>query len=140
MAETDVGNVGAPEGPHGAAVTPGVFPGDENPKARGEGEPHEPGGHVASVGLYLLIFAALIALTGTTVGAAYVDLGPLNNVVAVGIALIKATLVVLFFMHVRWSPRLVPFVATAGFFWLVLLFAGAFADYVTRGLLGVPGK
>lgn len=110
------------------------------PEARGEGAPQEPGGHVPSVLLYLAVYAALIALTATTVGAAFLDLGPLNDVVAVGIAAAKGLLVVLFFMHVRWSPRLVPLTAAAGFFWLVLLFGGALSDYFTRGLLGVPGR
>jgi cytochrome c oxidase subunit 4 len=107
---------------------------------RGEGPPEEPGGHVASVALYLVVYAALIVFTATTVGAAFLDLGPLNDAVAVGIALVKALLVVLFFMHVRWSPRLIPLTALAGFFWLVHLFGGTLSDYFTRGLLGVPGR
>lgn len=76
----------------------------------------------------------------TTVGAAFVDLGPLNNVVALAIAASKAALVGLFFMHLRWSSRLLPLAAVAGLFWLSLLIAGSLGDYFTRGMLGVPGK
>jgi cytochrome c oxidase subunit 4 len=98
-------------------------------------------GHaVLPVWKYLAVYAALLALTTTTVAAAYVDLGPMNNVVAVGIAGLKALLVVLYFMHVRWSGRLIPLVAFAGFLWLIYLIAGTLADYLTRGMLGVPGK
>lgn len=112
----------------------------EHPRVRGEGAPPEAGGHVPSVGLYVLVYGALIVLTAVTTGVAFFDLGLLNNVVAVGIAVTKATVVALFFMHVRWSPRLIPFAALAGFFWLVHLFGGTLSDYFTRGLLGVPGR
>ena len=65
--------------------------------------------------------------------AAFVDMGPMNNVVMLTIAIIKATLVVLFFMHVRWSTRLTWVVAAAGFFWLLILFGITMGDYMTRG-------
>lgn len=97
-------------------------------------------GHVAPLGLYFAIFLALLAGTAATTMIAFVDLGPFNNVVAIGIAGIKATLVVLFFMHMRWSPRMVPIVFVSGIFWLVVLLTITLADYFTRGWLGVPGK
>lgn len=98
------------------------------------------GAHVVPIWQYLAVYVALLALLGATVGASYVDLGPMNNVVALGIAAVKMVLVMLVFMHVRWSPRLIPLAAVAGFFWLFYLIAGSFGDYLTRGLLGVPGK
>jgi cytochrome c oxidase subunit 4 len=94
---------------------------------------------VVPVWKYLLIFVALLALTGATVGAAYVDLGALNNVVALGIALLKASLVVLYFMHVRYAGRLIPLAIVAGVFFLVHLIGGTMGDYITRGLLGISG-
>ncbi len=98
------------------------------------------GTHVVPVRTYLLVFLALLLLTATTTLAAFVNLGPLNNVIALGIAVLKATLVVLFFMHVRYSPRLIPLVVTAGFFWLLILIVLTLTDYALRGWLGVPGR
>jgi len=98
------------------------------------------GTHVVPVRTYLLVFLALLLLTATTTLAAFVNLGPLNNVIALGIAVLKATLVVLFFMHVRYSPRLIPLVVTAGLFWLLILIVLTLTDYAARGWLGVPGR
>jgi cytochrome c oxidase subunit 4 len=83
--------------------------------------------------MYYAVFGALLVGTGLTVGAAFVDMGPMNNVVMLLIAVIKATLVILFFMHVRWSTRLTWVIAMAGFFWLLILFGVTMADYLTRG-------
>jgi cytochrome c oxidase subunit 4 len=94
------------------------------------------GPHVVPVKTYLTIFAALMAFTAITVAVAFVDLGPLNNVVMLGIAVVKATLVVLFFMHVRYSTRLIPIVAVGGFLWLLILFGFTMSDYLSRGWLG----
>ena len=77
-----------------------------------------------------------MVLTAITVAVAFVDLGPLNNVVMLGIAITKATLVVLFFMHVKYSTRLIPLVAASGFFCLLILFGLTMQDYLTRGWLG----
>jgi cytochrome c oxidase subunit 4 len=110
------------------------------PAARGEGEPPEPEGHVVSVVSYVLVYGALLGLTVVTVAAAFLDIGALHTPVAVAVAALKATLVALFFMHVRWSPRLIPLAAIAGVFWLAQLFGGTLSDYLTRGLLGVPGR
>lgn len=86
-----------------------------------------------SRGFYVLIGATLIALTGITVGAAFVNLGPFNPVVALLIATIKATLVVLIFMHVKGaSEKLTAAVVVSGFFFLAILLCLALADYLTR--------
>ncbi len=90
-------------------------------------------GHVAPKSMYYLVFAALVVGTVVTYLAALVDLGPLNNVVMLAIACTKAALVVLFFMHVRWSTRLTWVVAMSGFFWLLILFSLGMADYLSRG-------
>ena len=90
-------------------------------------------GHVAPKSMYYMVFLALLVGTGLTVAAAFVDMGPMNNVVMLTIAGVKASLVVLFFMHVRWSTRLTWVVAMAGFFWLLILFGLGMADYLTRG-------
>jgi cytochrome c oxidase subunit IV len=94
-------------------------------------------GHVAPKSMYVGIWIALLVGTGLTVLAAEVDLGVLNNIVMLLIACTKALLVVLFFMHVRWSSRLTWVVAASGFFWLLILFGLTMQDYLTRG--SVPG-
>jgi cytochrome c oxidase subunit IV len=81
---------------------------------------------------YLLTFAALVVLLGATVGVAYIDLGPLNPLLALLIASIKALLVVLFFMHVRGSSPLTKLFVVMGLLWLVILFGLTLADYLTR--------
>jgi cytochrome c oxidase subunit 4 len=101
-----------------------------------EGQGHFGHAHIAPASMYFAVFAALIVGTVLTVAAAKVDMGLLNNVVMLLIACTKATLVILYFMHVRWSSRLTWVVAMAGFFWLLLLFA-VVGDYISRGW--VPG-
>jgi len=95
--------------------------------------------HIVPIRIYLAIFAALIAMTAFTVWVAFVDLGPLNLVVALGVAVTKATLVVLFFMHVKYSSKLTWLVVTSGFFFLAIMIALTMADIVSRGWLGTPG-
>jgi cytochrome c oxidase subunit 4 len=90
-------------------------------------------GHVAPKSLYYLIFGALMVGTLLTVLVAKFDLGPLNNIVMLTVACAKALLVVLFFMHVRWSTRLTWVVAASGFVWLLILFGLTLSDYMTRG-------
>jgi cytochrome c oxidase subunit IV len=90
-------------------------------------------GHVAPKSLYVGVFLALMVGTGLTVAAAMVDLGPFNNVVMLLIACTKATLVILFFMHVRWGSRLTWVVAASGFLWLLILFGLGLNDYMSRG-------
>jgi cytochrome c oxidase subunit 4 len=90
-------------------------------------------GHVAPKTMYYAVFLALIVGTGLTVLAAFFDLGALNNVVMLTIASIKAALVILFFMHVRWSSRLTWVVVASGFFWLLIMFGLTMTDYISRG-------
>jgi cytochrome c oxidase subunit 4 len=96
--------------------------------------------HVVSVWTYALILAILLALTLATVRVAFLDLGVLNDIAALTIAVIKMVLVILFFMHLRHSPRLTWLVVTSGFVWLGILIALTLNDYMSRGWLGVPGK
>jgi cytochrome c oxidase subunit 4 len=90
-------------------------------------------GHVAPKSMYYAVFAALLVGTGLTVAVAFVDLGAMNNVLMLGIAMTKALLVILFFMHVRWSTRLTWVVVASGFFWLIILFGMTMVDFVSRG-------
>ncbi len=87
---------------------------------------------VHPVRMYLTIFAVLIILTFTTVFVAELDLGPWNVFVALAIAAIKATLVILFFMHVMESSSLTKLFVVAGLMWLGLLFGLTFNDYMSR--------
>jgi cytochrome c oxidase subunit 4 len=93
--------------------------------------------HIVSKKVYFLIFGALIVGTVLTVVAARIDLDHLfhgaNTVVALTIAVFKATLVVLYFMHVRYSSRLVWVIVVSGFFWLGIMFALTMSDYLSRG-------
>jgi cytochrome c oxidase subunit IV len=83
--------------------------------------------------VYYWVFAALIALTLLTVGVSLIDLGPLNIVVAMAIAVSKALLVMLFFMHLRYSSHLNWIIAAAGVIWLGHLILFTMSDYLTRG-------
>jgi cytochrome c oxidase subunit IV len=90
--------------------------------------------HIVPVKVYLAIFLALLVGTALTVIAAFVDFPwRLNTIVALTIASVKATLVVLYFMHVRYSPRLVWVIVASALFWMGILFAFTFSDYLTRG-------
>ena len=89
--------------------------------------------HVVPTKIYYGIFATLMILTGVTVAVAYVDLGPMNAVVALAIACFKALIVVLFFMHVKYSTRLVKLTLIAGIYWMGILLALTLSDYLTRG-------
>ena len=88
--------------------------------------------HIVSPGIYLTIILTLLVLTAATVGAAYVDLGRFNIVVALAIATVKATLVVLFFMHAKYVPKRTQLVIIAGIFWLALLLFMTMSDYISR--------
>lgn len=90
-------------------------------------------GHVAPKSMYVGVWLALVVGTILTLAAAEVDLGALNNVVMLLIACTKALLVILFFMHVRWSTRLTWVVVASGFFWLMIMFSLTMTDYLTRG-------
>jgi cytochrome c oxidase subunit 4 len=96
--------------------------------------------HVDAIKTYAFCFVALIVLTLVTTFVAFVDLGPFNVIVALAIATIKMLLVALFFMHIRHSDRLTRLVVTGGLLWLAILLVLSFADFATRGWLGVPGR
>ena len=89
---------------------------------------------------YFIIYGALLALMFLTLGAALVDLGPANFLVAMGIATVKMVLIVLYFMHVKFSRRLVWVFSTAAFVWLGIMMVLTLNDYLTRGWLTTPGK
>lgn len=103
--------------------------------------------HIVPVKTYVVIFCALIALTLLTTFAASIDLGSIsiaghkldfNTVAALVIAVTKMSLVILFFMHVKYSPGLTRLVIVAGFFWLAILVAISAADVFTRGWSPTP--
>jgi cytochrome c oxidase subunit IV len=89
-------------------------------------------GHVVPVKTYILIFIALMILTGLTTGAAFVDMHAWNTPVALLIAATKMLLVVLFFMHAKYTHGLTQVVILCGFFFLALLVAFTLADELTR--------
>lgn len=92
--------------------------------------------HVVPLKTYLAVFSALMVFTAITVAVAFVDLGPLNNLVMLSIAVVKATLVILYFMHVKYGTRLIPVVVAGSVFFLLILFGITMSDYMTRGWLG----
>lgn len=91
-----------------------------------------PESHLVPIGLYVAIWATLMVCTGLTVFAASIDLGIFNIVVALLIATLKGTLVVLFFMHLRYSTKLTMITVIAALFWLFILFSLTLTDYMTR--------
>ncbi|HKR94446.1 MAG TPA: cytochrome C oxidase subunit IV family protein [Candidatus Angelobacter sp.] len=86
-------------------------------------------------GLYLIIFIALVIGTCATWGIAFIDLGVWNPVIALAIAVTKATLVVLFFMHIYYSSKLTKITISAGIFWLLIMITMSLSDYLTRTFL-----
>jgi cytochrome c oxidase subunit IV len=88
--------------------------------------------HIVGPKVYVSIFLALMVFTGLTVGAAFINLGPMNAVVALTIAVIKAVLVLLFFMHVRYSSKMVMVLIIAGVFWMGIMFVLTMSDYLSR--------
>ena len=96
--------------------------------------------HISSKGLYWTIFFTLIVLTVVTVVIARIDLGALNTPMALAIAGVKATLVILFFMGVKYNTPLTKVVAASGFLWLIILFGITMGDYLTRTWIGFPGR
>jgi cytochrome c oxidase subunit IV len=95
-------------------------------------------GHVSPLKVYIGIFLTLMVLTAITVAVAYVDLGQLNKVIALGIASFKATLVVLYFMHVKYQSRLTKLVVVTGFFFLAILLGMTMIDYSSREWVNPP--
>ena len=88
--------------------------------------------HIVQPITYIFVFGTLLLFTGITVGAAYVDLGPLNPVVALAIATFKAVVVILFFMHVKYQSRLIWITVGSGFFLFAGLVMMTMLDYVSR--------
>jgi len=95
--------------------------------------------HIVPVKTYLAVFAALMALLVATVAASFLNLGPFSIVVALTIAMVKALLIVLYFMHVRYSSRLTRVFVIAGVVWLIIMLSLTMNDYISRSWLGVPG-
>lgn len=94
--------------------------------------------HIVSVRVYITIFLVLLVGTALTVWAAFVDFPyGLNTIIAMTIAVTKATFVVLYFMHVRYSARLVWVIVGSALLWMAILFAFTFADYLTRNRLSI---
>jgi cytochrome c oxidase subunit IV len=102
-------------------------------------EHFDPSSHVAPISMYVGIWAALMVFTGLTVFAASVELHVFNIVLALVIASIKGTLVVLFFMHLRYSTKLTMVTVVAALFFLFILFSMSMTDYLTRSWLTYPG-
>jgi cytochrome c oxidase subunit IV len=95
-------------------------------------EEHEHHHHIVSPRVYVTILLALLVGTAVTVGASYVDMGPLNPVIALAIAATKMILVVLFFMHVKYSTKLTKLTVGAGLFTFLVLVGMTLSDYWTR--------
>jgi cytochrome c oxidase subunit 4 len=95
--------------------------------------------HVSSRSTYFLVFGGLVLLTLLTVVVSRLPLGAWHTPAALVIAVCKASLVVLFFMHLIHSSRLTWAVALSGLFWLAILVSLTLSDYLTRDWLGVPG-
>ena len=91
-------------------------------------------GHVSPVSLYITIFLALMVLTAVTVGAAFVDLGQFNFLVAMIIAGFKASLVIWYFMHVKYASKLTKLTVATGLFFLAILLGLFMVDYGSKAL------
>jgi cytochrome c oxidase subunit 4 len=97
-----------------------------------EQDVHETLDHIVPPRIYIIVGTALLVLTATTVWASYLELGVFNPIVALFIAVLKATIVVLFFMHVKYSSKLTKLTVGAGLFTFLTLIAMTLADYFTR--------
>lgn len=95
-------------------------------------EPTHHAEHIVSPKVYMAVGAALLVLTGTTTAVSYVDLGTFNAVVALAIACTKMTLVVLFFMHIKYSSRLTMLTVASGLFTFIVLIMMTMTDYMSR--------
>ena len=96
-------------------------------------------GHISPKSTYYAIFAVLMIGTAITVAVAFVNLGAFNFPVAIGIAITKATLVILFFMHAKYSSRLTKLFVGTAFFFLFILLGLSLTDYLSRGMKTYPG-
>ena len=95
-------------------------------------------GHVVPTRTYVGVFLALLVLTGLTTWVSYFDLGPMNTVVALAIAVAKMLLVILFFMHAKYSTGLTRLIILVGFFWFAILVALTLSDELTRNWTPAP--
>ena len=95
---------------------------------------------ITPVGTYVVVFVLLLIMTALTYWVATQDFGAMNTPVALGVALFKASLVIIYFMGVRYNTPLTKAVVISGFFWLIILFGMTMSDYVSRSWLGVPGR
>ena len=95
-------------------------------------------GHVSPVSLYVTIFVSLMVLTSVTVFAAFVNLGQFNFLVAMVIAGFKASLVIWYFMHVKYASRLTKLTVATGMFFLVILLSFMMLDYGSKALTEMP--
>ena len=98
--------------------------------------------HIVPRTVYFVIFGALIVLTVVTYFAAQIHfrIEAINTIIALAIAVTKATLVILYFMHVRYSPRLTWVVIASGFLWLAIMIGITLLDYLTRNQTALPGR
>lgn len=96
--------------------------------------------HEVSLRAYLLTFGVLVALLGAAVGAAYLPLGRMHLTVTLIIAAVKALIIMMIFMHLRFSSRLTWAFAMGAFVWLALMMTLTLSDYLSRGWLNIPGK
>jgi cytochrome c oxidase subunit 4 len=111
---------------------------------------HDPGHHIVPVSTYIKVILSLMVLLIITLAAAAVDFsamapgnaffGALNIIIAMTIAVIKAVLIILYFMHVRYSSKLVWVFAGAAFYWVVILFVLTMTDYMSRYMTNYPGQ
>ena len=92
--------------------------------------------HIVPRTTYFSVFAALLVGTALTVIAANIDFGRMNDVIAITIAVTKMMLVLLFFMHVRYSSRLIWVIVASMFFWLLILLLLTLTDYTSRDWFG----
>ena len=88
--------------------------------------------HIVGPGVYVVILFALLVGTGLTVWASFLELGPWNPIIALAIATTKAMLVVLFFMHVKYSTKLTKLTVSAGIFMFLVLISMTLSDYISR--------
>jgi len=95
---------------------------------------------VTPVRTYVFTFLLLVVLTIVTYLVALQDFGVMNTPIALAVAFLKTTAVVIYFMGLRYNTPLTKLVAVAGFFWLIILFGITISDYVTRSWIGVPGR
>jgi cytochrome c oxidase subunit 4 len=97
-----------------------------------------PGGESVMARKYVVVYVVLMGLLAATVGAAYLHLGNLTIVAALTIAVAKTSLILLYFMHIRFSGRRLWVFAVVGFLWLAILLTLAMTDYLSRGWIPLP--